>query len=261
MKVRWKKICRVLKRRLPSVSRKGKVIRNFAFVLLAAVLFWWAAGAPAMTPQWRYRQAERRNLLQDTEIIAVLEPDWIGWEYPELVVAEDENAYYLCLTNNSFYDMGFQRYEKQGKVTLTGVPEQSMMSFFATALPFLVIAELPAVRAELEMTVPPELAWRWAADSVRAFAGATFRDEDIGENGVFSFDFPKALAEVNPALNGQDVSDQTIMEWDALYILTETLQGIKQRKDYGCSVTAHIRLWDAQDQLIYDETLVYDIRG
>lgn len=261
MKERVKRIWRKVKRRLPSVSRKGKVIRNFAFILLTLVLFWWAIGAPALTPQWRYRRAERRNLIQDTEIIAVLEPDWIGWEYPELVVAEDETAYYLCLTNDSVYAMNLQRYEKQGKVTLTGVPEQSRMDFFLTAIPLLVITELPAVRAELELTVPPELAWRWPADSVRAFAGAVFHGEDTGEDGVFSFDFPETLAEVDPALGGQDVSDQSVMEWDALYILTETLQGIKQQRDYDCAVTAHIRLWDAEDTLVYDEVLTYPIES
>lgn len=262
MRERWKKVCRVLKRRLPSASRKGKVIRNFVFVLLTVVLFWWATGAPALTPQWRYRRAERANLIEGTEIKAVLETDWINCETHELVVGENEDSYFICLTDEAFYARYLQCYEKRGDVTLTGAPESFFPGYFDTAIPFLVLTELPAVKAELELVLPPELSWRWVnMEGHEAFAGAVCRGEDHNEDGVFTFSFPSGLVDVEPGANDPDLTDQMVMEWDALYILRETLQGIKQQKDYGCSVTAHIRLWDAQDQLIYNETLIYDIKG
>lgn len=256
MKERIKRIWRKVKRRLPSVSRRGRVIRNFAFILLTVVLFWWAVGAPAMTPQWRYRRAERQNLLRDTEIIAVLEPQWINWdEGIELVVGENEALYAVCLTKEPFYAMDLQIYRKQGAVTFASAPDQWRSRFFTAAIPFLVLTELPAVRAELELVIPPELSWRFDT-----FAGATYRGEDNSENGVFSFSFPSGLTEVEAEnYNDEDLTDQLIMEWDALHILRETLQGIKQRGDFDCSVTAHIRLWDAEDTLIYDEVLTYPI--
>lgn len=262
MKERCQKAWRRLKQQLPSVSRKGKVIRNFAFVLVTVVLFWWAIGAPGLTPQWRYRQAERRNLIRDTEIIAVLEPRWINWDGPaELVVAENKDVYVLCLTNEPFGSLDLQVYEKQGDVTLTGVPESFTTNFNRQSIPFTVLTELPAVRAELEITLPPELFWRWDhADGREPFAGAVCRGEDRNEDGVFTFSFPSGLVNVDPDSYAGSLSDQLVLEWDALHILSETLQGIKPRSDYDCSVTAHIRLWDAQDQLICDETLTYEIK-
>lgn len=255
---RLTRLWRKLRSKLPSFTRKGKVIRNLVFILLTAVLFWWAMGAPALTPQWRYRRAERRNMLCDTEIIAVLEPHWINWEEPaELVVAENEAMYILCLTNEPFYSMGVQIYEKQGAVTLTGVPESFSVNFFRQAIPFVVLTELPAVRAEVELILPPELSWRWADRPGREpFVGAVYRGEDYNEDGVFTFSFPQELTEMDP--QGNDLTDQLVMEWDALYIFSQILLGVKQ-DDYGCSVTAHIHLWNADDVLIYDDTLIYDI--
>lgn len=262
MKEWWKKICRVLKRRLPSVSRTGKVIRNFVFVLLAVVLFWWAVGTPALTPQWRYRRAERRNMIQDSEIKAVVETEWINWETHELVVGENKDSYFICLTDEPFYAMYLQGYEKQGDVTLTGAPESFYPHYyFESAIPFLVLTELPAVKAELELVIPPELSWRWVdMEGRESFAGAVCRGEDYNEDGVFTFCFPSGLVDVEPGANDPDLTDQMVMQWDALHIFSQTLLGVRQ-KDYGCAVEARIRLWDAQGQLIYDETLIYDIKG
>lgn len=247
MKETWKKLWRKIRAKLPAPSRRGKVIRNLVTVFLLAFFCWWLLlDAPAFSAEQEYFRYARQNLLGDTKILTIVDtsewPDWTNGDM--LVVAEDEAHYVVCLNR---YDL--ECWDKQGDVMVAGMPATA----FITPIdyhPFLLLTKLPASRAEVVLTLPPEVDF----ESTGEFEGATFRGEAEGENGVFLFCFPDGIQE------GQmTYSKQRQLQGHALFIFAEALRGLAQ--DYGCSATVAVRLWDAQDQLIYDEMLTYDIRG
>lgn len=247
MKEVWKKQWRKIRAKLPALSRRGKVIRNLVTVFLLAFFCWWLLlDAPAFSAKQEYHRIARRNLMGDTEILTIIDTgEWPGWDNGDmLAVAEGDSYYVVCLNS---YDL--ECWDKQGTVMMAGMPSTA----FITPVdyhPFLLLTELPAVRAEVALTLPSEVDF----GRNNEFEGATFRGEAEGENGVFLFCLPDGIQE-----DQMTYSKQRQLQGHALYIFAEALRGLAQ--DYGCSATVDVRLWDAQDQLIYDETLNYDIKG
>lgn len=231
---------------LPAMSRRGKVIRNLVTVFVLVFFCWFLLDSPAFSLEQEYRRAARRNLLVDTEVLTIVDTgEWPDWTDGEMIaVAENETYYVVCLNS---YEL--ECWEKQGEVMMAAMPADA--SIFPTDYhPFLLLTQLPAHRAEVVFTLPPEMDF----GRTKQFEGATFRAEAEGENGVFLFCLPDGLQE-----NQMTYSQQRQLQGHALHILADAMRGLAQ--DYGCSATVDVRLWDAQDQLIYDETLIYDIKG
>lgn len=58
--------------KIPPRSRGGKLIRNMVCILLLCVVIWWCFGMPALSVRHAFRRAERANLLEPSEILAVI---------------------------------------------------------------------------------------------------------------------------------------------------------------------------------------------
>lgn len=244
MKEKLKRVWRPIRAKLPSLSRRGKLIRNVVVILLLALLCWVASGAPPMSAEQEYYRAARRNLMGDTEILAMVDTSewsasWLGGDL--LVVAEDEARYVVC---TSVFDL--ECWEKQGDVTIADVPARITIAP-TDDHPFLLLTALPAVRAEVEFTLPPELNW----SSYDDFEGVTLRGEAEGENGVFLFHFPDGLQEYPPL----ESSRQRQRQGEALVIFADMLRG--RAEGYNCSVDVTVSLWDEGGSLIYDDVLTY----
>ena len=246
MKEKWNRLWRKLNVKLPVLSRRGKIIRNFVVVCLLIFCCWILMDAPAFSREQEYYRAARRNMMGDMEILAIVDTSqWPDWSNGEMLVVAEGDGYYAVCTNG--YEQA-ESWEKTGDVMMLDMPLDSTIMIIDNH-PFLLVTELPAHRAEIVLTLPPEMDFGSAG-----FEGAVLHGEAEGENGVFLFHLPDGIQ-----ARQLNASHQRQQLGHALDIFGAALRGLA--RDYGCSPTVEVRLWDARGQLIYDDTLTYEIKG
>lgn len=250
---RLKQLWKRLTDKLPPYTRKGRVIRNLVVIVLLALLCWTLLDAPALTTEWKYRRMERRNLVDRGEIITIKDialPHWPEYEDCHLVVAENEDKYITCMPES--HD-SLECWDKK-EVTLASVEPPGPTDPWAVT-PLILITRLPAVRAEVEFTLPPELNWslsKYEQHLPEPYMGFVCQGTAEGDNGVFVF----SLLEERPESGEWDAEKMMWqLERDALSIFVHILRGIEN--DYDVEIPVTIRLWDGENNLIYDEVQTY----
>ena len=256
----WEKLMDVCERwsaavaRIPPRSRKGKVVRNVVIFLLAVVVYWAVAGAPALTAMWQFRRLERQHFVGPSEVIADLDVDWANWTYQRLLVAETEESYILYMPESGMF-RNFEIWEKQGEVMLVPGPDCNAPTEPAQAAPFVLLTQLPAARAEVEFTLP-EGYFTGSKDDPRP-NGTAYRAEGACQSGVFVFALPEALPreeDLNDPFSNVELAAE---QYHDLYALRSWSIDLRYEEQIILPVPVTVRLWDGQGTLIYDETLIY----
>lgn len=236
MRERLRKRRRKIAAKLPGLTRRGRLVRNLACVLLLAVLCWVLLGAPALTEAWAFRRAERRNLVGPSEILQRMDVDWDGFDYHRLIAAKNDWGYVLYAPDRPYAETELIYQAKMGDVTLMAPPEMWIHEPVSDQ-PLVLFTDLAAARAQVELTLTPALSSSVDLSNVTCRA-----DADRRSGGFFLFVLSSESRE----------EQQRFYESDALQTLAAALRG-KYSLDPPVPVT--VRLWDRAGTLIYEDTL------
>lgn len=224
---------RILLSRLP---RKVRICLNILAIALMVFLIYVFAGSPAFTVTTAFRRAEKAQLVGPSEILAQLKPS--GTEYDHLVLADTHDSVTLFA-----YDRWNSRlttlvyHEKTGPITVTAAPGSThFWAASSASVPVFIFDSYPdAVRAELDLTLSASYG---GEDFEKTYYLTAEREAD----GYFAFTLKARNA---PTLGA---------EGKAIYIL-QTICSNSMADTLDVSIPATVRLYDAQDTLIAEETL------
>lgn len=211
-----------------------------AAVLLALYTF---SGSPTVSIEQRFRRAEKAHLVGPAEILGSVELETDIPSYQNMLIADDgEGILFFCYNYAAdlyHFDQTELIYrEKTGDVTVLSAPfpNESREHTNVASLPVFVFDNYPeAVRAELDLTL-----------SV-TYKGKLFEKEyHLKAKRTQPRYFQFTLGCINPSGLGA--------EGYALQIFT-LLSGYGGRAIPNTSIPATVRLYDAQDKLISEESL------
>lgn len=242
-----------LKKNLNRIPRPLKACLCAILVIVLAAAYYIALGCPTNFRQ-EFRRAEKSQLIGPSQIVDTLKNEY--QEFENMIVGETE--YGICFFGEYTYNNGKQEkteyclsyQEKTGDLTVAVPPTTSTFNWsghcFARSLPvYLFTDESEAVRAEIDLTVAGEYSYYsdHSAESVKRPLMRTCQAEARrSDTGIFRFWFEAddqaglaALQYLSNAIGGN------AFEIVALLFTPSTIQ-------------ATVRLYDAQDQLIREET-------
>lgn len=226
--------------RLP---RPLRVLILLAGIVTAAFFTYLFRGSPAFTDEQRYRLAERANLVGPAQILDIQDiPLSKSYAYNRIVIADDGDGIILYVWNTELnrYDTLLYR-QKVGDVTV--YPAQISRFVYDLRgskefiLPVYAFDNFPeAVHAELDLTLNYGLN---GTDYTFEYSLQAAREKA----GFFSF----YIHATNP-------STAEAMALDAFSFLTgsRSYSGL----DLEEGAVAEIRLYDSNDMLLYEETLI-----
>ena len=232
-----KKLKRWLQR-IPRLSRPQRIMRNFACILLMAVIAWFIMGAPAMTARWAFRRAERLNLMEGAEILDVVRLE----DRARLVIAESEENYILFYDRPHYSESGLTYDVKSNPVTMM-IPME--YSWAIQDYPIVLLSDLPAVRGEIEFTLIPEISDVYVEEEIHYLVEGERLD-----SGNFLFVVDSGLAEYEKyGPNRWHLAESDVK------ITMGYLAMARYNVQHTCRVDIAVRLWDANGNLIYNEIL------
>lgn len=247
-----------LEKRLPRMSRKGRIVCNLLISLVLIAAIWMVMGAP-LPLVLEFRRAEKVNLVGPSEILAIvpgkeLELDELPEKFGEylddyvqehvlerfkdfdVVIGQQDN--YLVWFRN-IHKSSCDVQEKTGEVTICRIYEELHTQSYAyengeEQVDRLVDAALIAIQTDLPGAYHANLEWRSyikGTDTIGTFTNWCSGTGTVQENGVF----------VIPVLISSDpVVDN---------------EGINGRFDLN---EAHLVLTDENGTVIYDEVLIVE---
>lgn len=247
-----------LKKRLPRMSRKGRIVCNLLLSLVLAAAVWQVLGAP-LPLVLEFRRAEKINLVGPSEIIAVvrgenLELDELPEKFYEYhddymqsrvlerfkdfdTVIGEQDGYLVWFWN--IHKSSCDAQEKTGEVTICRMYEEHYgRSYFhedgEKTSDRMVNAALISIQTDLPGAYYANLEWRGyirGTDTIDTFTNWCSGTGTVQDNGVF----------VIPVLVSSDpVADN---------------EGINGRFDLN---EAHLVLTDENGTVIYDEVLIVE---
>lgn len=231
---KWKRFTYPVVSRMPRLSRPWRVVRNLACIVLLAGVCYVLLGAPALTEEWAFRRAERQNLVGPTEILGAADVDWEGWSYHRLMAGKGSGYYVLCGVDWP----ALECWSKTGDVTLAAPPQVGRSGH--AYQPLVLFTELPAVRAQIELTLTAEMAGYEEMETV------TYQRDAEREAGIFIF-----------VLADREFDYQQEGEMQALSTLINRLRG-RELSRYEKPIPVTVRLWDETETLIYEKTLMIE---
>lgn len=227
-------------KRTPRKYRLPILWLMLAAVLLALYTF---ANSPTLTVEQEYRRAEKAHLVGPAKILGTTKLETIIPSYENMLIADDgAGIIFFC------YDYAADPYyfnqteliyrKKTGDITVLSAPfpNDSREHTTIAALPVFVFDNYPeAVRAELDITLQ-------ASYSGEDFEN-TYALKSVRKNqGYFQF----TLGTANPQVLGA--------EGYAIQLLT-LISGYGGRTIPNTAIPATVRLYDAQDQLICEQSV------
>ena len=236
---------RKLKAWASDLPRPAVILVNLIVIAALLVLRYVFAGTPARSIEQAYRRAERGNLVGPAEILDTIPVDMRG--YDRLLIADDGDGVilYTALSGNgSSGENGMLVYrEKAGGVTVVPAPAEAL-TFTGTdaSLPVIVFDEYPeAIRAELDLTLHE-------TDTGADVPGALefHLQAERETEGYFRFE----VSWSGEARFGKEV--QMINDLGRLSTHNTSL---------SCAYPAAVRLFDAQNVMIYEQTLMLRTRA
>lgn len=240
-----------MKQRNESLRRVPRPVRIVWNMLIVALLLWLIyvfLGSPSFTVERAYRREAARNAVDPGEIIAVLETDDC-LQYDNLLIAETKEGYALYGVNSvdlrlfsgrrAYRRAEFSYREREDGATIMAAPCSSHL--FAhdeyVKLPIVMFYEVPgAIRAELDLHLVDHVMY---GEMEYHYSLAAPKKWD----GCFVFELESELDFDADPLRGQ-----------ALSILSE-MYVFDGSYNEGSDFTADVRLYDRNDQLIYEESL------
>ncbi len=225
------------------LPRPLRVLILFIGIITAALFTYLFRGSPAFTDEQRYRLAERANLVGPAQILDIQDiPLSKNYAYNRIVIADDGDGIILYVWNTEMkrYDTLLYR-KKVGDVTV--YPAQISRFVYdlrgskELVLPVYAFDNFPkAVHAELDLTL------RFGLNN-KDYTFEYTLEAEREKAGFFSF----YIHVTNP-------SDAEAMALDAFSFLTGSRSYSGLEMEDGA--VADIRLYDSNDMLLYEESLI-----
>lgn len=240
-----------MKKNFHFIPRPLKVLLYFCGILCLSFLIYIFIGAPAFSVEHRYRRAERANLIGPAEILDIIELSPILNEtYDHMVIASVDNAVilYMCDTSNLMPDKLAYR-QKQGNVTVFAAPYIPIIHHndHKFQIPIILFDDFPqAVRAQIELKL-------WTIQDTHTIPHTALPQKFLGEadrekSGYFCF-----------YINSPDFSwygPGKESEEPTLNTLCKLTGKSFYRVDPDTSIPVTVRLYDSDNQLIHEETVI-----
>ena len=239
------------------IPRQIRTICNAVLILLLAVIFYTAIGAPPVTREQAFRRAEKANLTGPSAIL--LSEDLEHYDYDHLILAHSQYGVTTYVSSETWHPILCYT-EKNGDVTVITAPKGVFnwgSHFWEVQLPVFVVDDVPdAVRAELEIDITGTYVHNLNGEQLQIPLDHHYALEATREHDHF-FRFSIGL----PSLgqydeSGYDTNAVHGAEGYALDLLAETFSNRDNRLPHSsASITAAVRLYGKSDNLLTEQTL------
>ena len=252
-----------MKRLWLNIPRKIRVFINIICIILLISAAYILLGCPALTPTQAFRRVEKTNLVGPAEIIEIV--DLPNGLYDHVLVADDGDGLVLFLYNDFDFRWlsDFLYREKSDGITVVPVPNHTLFGadLYELDMPILVFHDHPgAVRAELELVIDEgmgvrENQWEEGGEVHVEYFEKTYRMEAASDiDGYFRFDLHTESEDWYVDEYGQNWGTPLDNEGWALQTLCRMITEFRAYlQEYA---TATVRLYDADDNLITEETVI-----
>ena len=231
-----------------NLPRPVKVLLLLIGAFITSLLLYIFIGAPPLSDEHRYRRAEKAHLVGPAEILDIIEltPPQAG-SYERMLLADggDYIVMYLWNTQNAYHDELVYR-KKMGDVTVYAAPT-NLWYYFSwegtpeIKLPIVLFDNFPkAVRAELDFTLRATL----HGDS--AFS-KDYSLEAHRETPGYFCSYIHA-----PGYSASDNDEGAVLASFSSFTSGEVSNSIY----VTTAIPANIRLYNADDHLIHEETVM-----
>ena len=218
-----------LLKRWQQLPAKFRACTNIALICLCVLLIYIFVGAPAMTPQEAFRRAEKAQLVGPAEILEDLHVG--GYPYSRLILADDGDGVILFTYNRwnaAATDLLYV--EKAGDLTIAAAPDQTFYpkENHASVAIILFHEGSRAVRAELEFCLTADYE---------------------GETHEKTYSLQSLMTLDRCFLFSIETHSQSALGAEGQLLLQ--LQSAN-----GSAIPATVRLFDQDDNLIREETVL-----
>lgn len=254
---------KTLKRLWLNIPRKARICVNTLGILLLLFAVYILLGCPAFTPVQQFRRLEKANLVGPARIIETIDP--ANGEYDHVIVADDGDGVILYCYDDFEYRWawgGFLYREKSEGITVLPAPIHPYFGAerYVLDMPVLVFHDDPdACRAELELHFDenigvPITTWENGEKVTIGYFEKSYLLEAASDiPGYFRFNLHAESEDWYVDEYGFDRGTPLGKEGLALQTLCRMIDiNRAYLQEY---VSATVRLYDAEDQLIAEEDL------
>ena len=252
-----------MKRLWLKIPRKIRVFINIIAIILLISAAYILLDCPALTPTQAFRRVEKSNLVGPAEIIEIIDlPNGLD---DHVLVADDGDGVVLFMYSD--FEFRWENYflyrEKSPGITVLPVPNHNHFcaDLYELDMPILVFHDHPgAVRAELELIIDEgmgvrETQWEEGGEVHVEYFEKTYRMEAASDiEGYFRFNLHTESEDWYVDEYGQNRGTPLGNEGWALQTLCRMITEFRAYlQEYA---TATVRLYDADDNLIAEETVI-----
>ena len=252
-----------MKRLWLKIPRKIRVFVNIIAIILLISAAYILLGCPALTPTQAFRRVEKSNLTGPAEIIEIIDlPNGLD---DHVLVADDGDGVVLFMYSD--FEFRWENYflyrEKSQGITVLPVPNHNHFGsdLYELDMPILVFHDHPgAVRAELELVIDegvgvPETKWEEGGEVHVEYFEKIYRMESTSDiDGYFRFNLHTESDDWYVDEYGQNWGTPLGNEGLALQTLCRMMCEFRSYlQEYA---TATVRLYDAENRLITEETII-----
>ena len=252
-----------MKRLWLNIPRKIRVFINIIGIILLITAAYILLDCPALTPTQAFRRVEKSNLTGPAEIIEIIDPP-NGLD-DHVLVADDGDGVVLFMYSD--FDFRWENYflyrEKSHGITVLPVPNHTHFGsdLYELDMPILVFHDHPGtVRAELDLIIDEgmgvrETQWEEGGEVHTEYFEKTYRMEAVKYiDGYFRFNLHTESEDWYVDEYGQNWGTPLGNEGWALQTLCRMMCEFRSYlQEYA---TATVRLYDAENRLITEETVI-----
>ena len=252
-----------MKRLRLNIPRKIRVFINIIAIILLISAAYILLGCPALTPTQAFRRVEKSNLVGPAEIIETIDlPNGLD---DHVLVADDGGGVVLFIYSD--FDFRWESYflyrEKSQGITVLPVPNHNHFGseLYELDMPILVFHDHPgAVRAELDLIIDEgmgvrETQWEEGGEVHTEYFEKTYRMEAVKYiDGYFRFNLHTESEDWYVDEYGRQQGTPLGNEGWALQTLCRMITEFRAYLQEHA--TATVRLYDADDNLITEETVI-----
>lgn len=234
-----------------SIPRPVKTLFYMIGISLATFLLYIFIGAPPLSEEHAYRRAERANLVGPAKILDIIDlAPVVDEHYSRMIIANDGDAVILYMwdAQHNLSEKLVYR-QKQGAVTVFAAPYELFL--YSTdhefKIPIILFDDFPqAVRAEMEFTL-------WTIQDSEAIPQVCLPKDYFGEayrknDGYFCFYI------YSPDFSWIQWTNDS--EEPTLSTFCKLTGKTFSRMDTDTTLPVTVRLFDADNQLMHEETVI-----
>ena len=239
-----------------NIPRPIRALINIIAVAVVAVTFYVCIGAPTFTTEQAFRREERANLLGPSTILFNEKVE--NYTFGEVILAETENSVITWVDDDWF---GFNYHEKTGDITVVTAPAYWFnfgQHWFEVNLPVFVVDDHPeAVQAVLELDIQGVFVHNHNGQRLEEPLNHQFSLNANREKDGF-FQFQMLLPYLDQFDENGAIEKIHGPDGYALDALADTFTNAMNvmNPQSNVSITAVVRLYDAQENLVAEKELV-----